>query len=102
MQVQVVAESPSVDVPPLAARVTELLKGLGNDHRKIVQAEAYGPVGLVDILEVRAVGGQHEILVMGCSRIQIQAVLDWQSCADDEHKFNNLLLHLVRKPDNCR
>ncbi|KEX91634.1 hypothetical protein HA62_23550, partial [Pseudomonas putida] len=34
----------------------------------IVQAEAYGEEGLVQIIEVRASGGQREILIDGCSR----------------------------------
>ena len=37
----------------------------------IIQAEAYGEDGLLEILEVRAAGGQREILVDDCSRQQI-------------------------------
>lgn len=74
MQIQVVAGTEKT----LQDRTTHLLSELGNDHRKTVQAEAYGANGLVDILEVRATDGQCEILVLNCSRLQIQAVLDWQ------------------------
>ncbi|MEF9674163.1 hypothetical protein QNM99_26785 [Pseudomonas sp. PCH446] len=37
----------------------------------IIQAGAYGEDGLLEILEVRAAGGQREILVDDCSRQQI-------------------------------
>ncbi|MNY83832.1 hypothetical protein D3C86_2268870 [compost metagenome] len=65
-----------------------------------MQADAYGADGLVDILEVRAADGQREILVLNCSRQQIQAVLDWQSSTEDNNEFEGLELHLVRKPDS--
>lgn len=95
MQIQVVAGTARSQQD----RVTELLDELGNDHRKTVQAEAYGSPGLVDILEVRAADGQREILVLNCSRLQIQAALDWQSCTEDNNDFEDLVLYLVRKPD---
>lgn len=63
---------------------------------KIVHAEAYDPAGLVAILEVRA-ETERELLVLECSREQIQAVLEWQSQTDDFTEYENLLLHLVRK-----
>ncbi|MNL81888.1 hypothetical protein D3C87_2091250 [compost metagenome] len=65
-----------------------------------MQADAYGADGLVDILEVRAADGQREILVLNCSRQQIQAVLDWQSSTEDNNELEDLELHLVRKPDS--
>ena len=98
MQIQILAGSDTSAC--LQERVTELMNQMGNDHRKTVQAEAYGAVGLVDILEVRATDGQREILVLNCSRQQIQAVLDWQSSTEDDNEFNGLELHLVRKPDS--
>ena len=72
------------------------LKAWFNESGKIVHAEAYDPAGLVAILEVRAVGDK-EILVLECSREQIQAVLEWQSETDEVVEFENLLVHLVRK-----
>lgn len=100
MQIQVIASTDRSDAKSLQDRVAHLLSELGNDHRKTVQAEAYGANGLVDILEVRATDGQREILVLNCSRLQIQAVLDWQSCNEDPNEFEDLVLHLVRLPDS--
>lgn len=100
MQIQVVAGSDRTEAKSLRDPVAQLLSELGNDHRKTVQAEAYGASGLVDILEVRATDGQREILVLNCSRLQIQAVLDWQSCTEDANEFEDLVLHLVRLPDS--
>ena len=96
MQIQVVAGT----ARSLQYRVSQMLIELGNDHRKTVQAEAYGANGLVDILEVRATDGQREILVLNCSRLQIQAVLEWRSCTEDTNEFEDLVLHLVRLPDS--
>lgn len=100
MQIQVVAGADRRDGKSLQDRVSQLLSELGNDHRKTVQAEAYGTNGLVDILEVRATDGQREILVLNCSRLQIQAVLEWRSCTEDTNEFEDLVLHLVRLPDS--
>lgn len=72
------------------------LKDWLNESGEIVHAEAYDPAGLVAILEVHAVSNK-EILVLECSREQIQAVLEWQSATDDVVEFENLLLHMVRK-----
>jgi len=79
--------------PPSALKE---LKAWFNESGKIVHAEAYDPAGLVAILEVRAVSDK-EILVLECSRDQIQAALEWQSATDEVVEFENLLLHLVRK-----
>jgi hypothetical protein len=98
MQIQILAGSDTA--ASLQDRVTELMRQMGNDHRKTVQADAYGTDGLVDILEVRATDGQREILVLNCSRQQIQAALDWQSSTEDNNEFEGLELHLVRKPDS--
>ncbi|MFJ2427617.1 hypothetical protein [Pseudomonas sp. NPDC087804] len=98
MQIQILAGSDKAI--PLQDRVTEVMRQIGNDHRKTVQADAYGADGLVDILEVRAMNGQREILVLSCSRKQIQAVLDWQSSTEDSNEFEGLELHLVRTPDS--
>ena len=64
----------------------------------VVHADAYAVDGLLGILEVRAARGEREILVMGCSRDQVQAVLEWNSC-DDEGEFEDLVIHLVRKKE---
>lgn len=75
------------------------LKGLTDwlgETTKIVHAQAYDPAGLLAILEVGAVNDK-EILVLECSRDQIQAVLEWQSATDEVAEFEDLLLHLVRK-----
>ncbi|MDF3132385.1 hypothetical protein [Pseudomonas extremaustralis] len=63
----------------------------------IIQAGAYGEDGLLKILEVRAAGGQREILVDDCSRQQILRVLEWQSCVEHESDFDGLVIHLARK-----
>ena len=63
----------------------------------IIQAGAYGEDGLLEILEVRSVGGQREILVDDCSRQQILRVLEWQSCVEHEPNFDGLVIHLARK-----
>ena len=63
----------------------------------IIQAGAYGEDGLLEILEVRAAGGQREILVDDCSRQQILRVLEWQSCVEHEPEFDGLVIHLARK-----
>lgn len=63
----------------------------------IIQAGAYGEDGLLEILEVRAAGGQREILVDDCSRQQILRVLEWQSCVEHEPDFDGLVIHLARK-----
>lgn len=63
----------------------------------IIQADAYGEDGLLQILEVRAAGGQREILVDDCSRLQILKVLEWRSCAEDDPSFDDLVIHLARQ-----
>ena len=67
------------------------------DSAPIIQAGAYGEDGLLKILEVRAAGGQREILVDDCSRQQILKVLEWQSCVEHEPDFDGLVIHLARK-----
>lgn len=67
------------------------------ESASIIQAGAYGEDGLLEILEVRAAGGQREILVDDCSRQQILRVLEWQSCVEHEPDFDGLVIHLARK-----
>lgn len=76
--------------------VQERLDFIG-ESAPIIQAGAYGENGLLEILEVRAAGGQREILVDDCSRQQILKVLEWQSCVEHEPDFDGLVIHLARK-----
>jgi hypothetical protein len=76
--------------------VQELQKWLGQPTRQ-VNAEAYGADGLVQMLDIRAATGQREILVVECSRDQIQAVLEWQNATDEKVELEDLVIHLVRK-----
>ena len=95
MQIQVIVERERDNAIEEIRRIHAVMAQLGYEGRTVF-AEAYGADGLVQILEVRASGGQGEILVMDCSREQIQAVLEWQSC-DDEGELDDLVIHLVRK-----
>lgn len=63
----------------------------------IIQAGAYGEDGLLEILEVRAAGGQREILMDDCSRQKILRVLEWQLCVEHKPDFDGLVIHLARK-----
>jgi hypothetical protein len=66
-------------------------------NTSIIQAGAYAEDGLLQILEVRAAGGQREILVDDCSRLQILKVLEWRSCTEDDPSFGDLVIHLARQ-----
>ena len=63
----------------------------------VINAGAYAEDGLLTILEVRVNGGQREILVDDCSRLQILKVLEWRSCTEDEPSFEDLVIHLARQ-----
>lgn len=63
---------------------------------QMVHADAYSAAGLVEILEIRGATEQ-ELLVLECTREQIQAVLEWQSATDEVIELENLVLHLVRQ-----
>ncbi|CAI8763534.1 Integron gene cassette protein [Pseudomonas sp. IT-P44] len=95
MQIQVITSSHTGASPDLIGFVVAGLKETA-DGLPIVHADAYATDGLLGILEVRAARGEREILVIGCSRDQVQAVLEWNSC-DDEGEFEDLVIHLVRK-----
>lgn len=95
MHIQVITERDRDNSITEIHRINAVMTQLGYEGRTVF-AEAYGADGLVKILEVRASGGQGEILVMDCSREQVQAVLEWQAC-DDEGELENLVIHLVRK-----
>ncbi|MFA1026089.1 hypothetical protein ALP10_03300 [Pseudomonas syringae pv. helianthi] len=81
---------------------TKQLKHLKELHdwigeaKQLVHAEAYSAAGLVEILEVRSATKQ-ELLVLECSRDQIQAVLEWQSETEDLVDLEYLVIHLVRR-----
>lgn len=72
------------------------LEGIG-ESQPIIQAGAYGVDGLLQILEVRAAGGQREILVDACSPQQILSVIEWQSCTEEDPKYADLIIHLARQ-----
>lgn len=95
MHIQLIVERERDNAIEEIRRINAVMTLLGYEGRT-VHAEAYGADGLVQILEVRASGGQREIFVMDCSREQVQAVLEWQSC-DDEGELDDLVIHLVRK-----
>ncbi|WP_017477228.1 hypothetical protein [Pseudomonas sp. PAMC 26793] len=95
MHIQVITgEGPNGATKQLK-HLKELHEWIG-EATQLVHAEAYSAAGLVEILEVRSATEQ-ELLVLECSREQIQAVLEWQSATDEVVEFENLLLHLVRK-----
>ncbi|KFE50283.1 hypothetical protein [Pseudomonas syringae] len=96
MQIQVMSRLRPDDESDPAGFVMAGLKETSNGY-PIVHADAYAVDGLVGILDVRAARGEREILVMGCSREQIQAVLEWQSETDELVDLEDLVIHLVRK-----
>jgi hypothetical protein len=93
MQIQVMNRSGSNDASDVIGVVLARLNETSNGY---VQADAYAVDGLLGILDVRAARGEREILVIGCSRDQIRAVLEWQSCTDGDEELEDLVLHLVR------
>ena len=93
MQIQVFMGSAGDGKTSKLQSVQDRLEFTG-ESAPIIQAQAYGEDGLLEILEVRAAGGQREILVDDCSRQQILRVLEWQS---HEPKFDGLVIHLARK-----
>jgi hypothetical protein len=95
MHIQLIVDQQQGHAIEEIRRINAVMVQLGYEGRTVF-AEAYGADGLVQILEVRACGGQSEIFVMECSREQVQAVLEWQSC-NDAGEFENLVIHLVRK-----
>jgi len=76
--------------------IIDRLDALG-ESQPVIQAGAYGEEGLLQILEVRAAGGQREILVDACSPQQILSVLEWQSCTEEDPKYVDLIVHLARR-----
>ena len=100
MHIQVITGEGKNGTTEQLRNVRELLQWFGTPTKPI-HAEAYDRAGLLQILEVRAaVGIQREILVLGCSREQIQAVLEWQYDTDEQTELEDLVIHLVRKISN--
>jgi len=97
MQIQVTNGSRPGDLTYLIGFVIAGLKQRA-DGLPIMHAGAYAVDGLVGILEVRAIRGEREIVVMECSRAHVRGVLEWNSC-DDDGEFEDLVIHLVRKPE---
>jgi hypothetical protein len=95
MQVQVISGDGSEGSANILRHLKELQDWIGAPV-KTIYAEAYGAVGLVEILEVRA-ANEKEILVLACSREQIQAVLEWQSATEEVIELERLVIYLVRQ-----
>lgn len=94
MQIQVISGT-SLQEAEIANAIFAGLKVTSHGF-PLVHAGAYAIDGLLGILDVRAGRGEREILVMGCSRDQIQAVLEWQSETDEIADLDDLVIHLVR------
>lgn len=99
MHIQVITAIGPHGITTRAKHVKELQSWLAESVSQVstVHAEAYGAASLIDILEVHAEKGDEEVLVLECSKDQIQAVLEWQSETDEVMNLENLVLHLVRK-----
>jgi len=95
MHIQVITGEGRDGATKQLKHLKELQDWIG-EANQLVHAEAYSAVGLVEILEVRSATEQ-ELLVLECTREQIQAVLEWQSASDEVIELENLVLHLVRR-----
>lgn len=95
MHIQVITGEGPSGVTQQLKHLKELQEWIGGANQ-MVHAEAYSVAGLVEILEVRSATEQ-ELLVLECTREQIQAVLEWQSATDEVFELENLVLHLVRQ-----
>ena len=96
MHIQVMTGSSTDDTSDPVGTVLAGLKRTDNGY-PLVHADAYATRGLLEILDVRAARGEREMMVLQCSRDQIQAVLEWQSEAEDCVDLEDLVIHLVRK-----
>lgn len=99
MQVQVITGNGRDGLSNMLRYLKELEEWIG-EPAKTVYAEAYGAAGLVEIIEVRA-ANEKEILVLGCSREQIQMVLEWQSSTEEMIELEDLVIHLFRQIPTC-
>nr|WP_236732635.1 hypothetical protein [Pseudomonas amygdali] len=84
---------------PAVDPVSMVIAGLKRTEHgyPVVHADAYAVDGLLEILDVRAARGEREIMVLQCSREQIQAVLEWQLEAKDAVDLEDLIIHLARR-----
>ena len=96
MQVQVFIENAGNSKISKLQEIQDRLISAGQ-KKPIIKAGAYGEDGLIQILEVRAAGGQREILVDDCSLLQVLKVLEWRSCVEDDTNFDDLVVHLARQ-----
>lgn len=96
MQIQVFLGNAGNGKTNKLQEIIDRLDALG-ESQPVIQAGAYGEEGLLQILEVRAAGGQREILVDACSPQQILSVLEWQSCTEEDPKYADLIIHLARQ-----
>lgn len=96
MQIQVMSELP---LDPAVDPVSMVIAGLKRTEHgyPVVHADAYAVDGLLEILDVRAARGEREMMVLQCSREQIQAVLGWQLEAEDAVDLEDLIIHLARR-----
>lgn len=97
MDIHVINSDWQAEAPDLMGFVTARLKP-STDGMPYVFADAYATEGLLEILEVRVARGERGILVMDCSRAQVQAVLEWGTC-DDDGQMQDLEIFLVRRAD---
>ncbi|MEE4889719.1 hypothetical protein V2K64_13230 [Pseudomonas alliivorans] len=96
MQIQVMSEASINEAEDVVGSVMAGLKRTEHGY-PLIHADAYAVGGLLGILDVRAARGELELVVLQCSREQIQAVLEWQSETEDLLNLQNLVIHLVRK-----
>ncbi|MCH5551395.1 hypothetical protein L6227_19175 [Pseudomonas syringae pv. syringae] len=96
MQIQVISELP---LDPAVDPVSMVIAGLKRTEHgyPVVHADAYAVDGLLEILDVRAAQGEREMMVLQCSREQIQAVLEWQLEAEDAVDLEDRIIHLARR-----
>lgn len=95
MDIHVINSDWKVEAPDLMGFVTARLPASTGTVQHIY-ADAYAADGLLEILEVRVARGERGILVMDCTRAQVQAVLEWSSC-DDDGQLQDLEIFLVRR-----
>lgn len=96
MEIQVMSE---LALDPAVDPVSMVIAGLKRTEHgyPVVHADAYAVDGLLEILDVRAARGEREMMVLQCSREQIQAVLEWQLEAEDGVDWEDLIIHLARR-----
>ncbi|WP_122532561.1 hypothetical protein [Pseudomonas viridiflava] len=96
MQIQVMCDASINEAEDAVGLVLAGLKRTEHGY-PLIHADAYAVGGLLGILDVRAARGELELVVLQCSREQIQAVLEWQSETEDVLDMEDLVIHLVRK-----